>query len=200
MLAKFPPNSIQHCETGMTILRRNCPITLYGSQAQIIPKFVALPGTSSIRVLIFLEDNEVISQRAVEMSAHMLANLSGSIAHEIRNPLAAINHAAQLLDESEEIAEADLRLVDIIHSQSGRMNGIVENILQLSRHEKSRPDIFELVPFLEEISVETKSSLPGIRLTLEIEPEDKERLFYLTAASYTRPFGNYWKMPTTCPP
>ena len=152
------------------------PITVYGSQVRIVPKIVALPGALSIRVLIFLEDNEVISQRAVEMSAHLLANLSGSIAHEIRNPLAAISHAAQLLEESEEIAESDLRLVDIIHSQSGRMNGIVENILQLSRHEKSRPDIFELVPFLTEISEETKNSLPGIRLTLDIDPEEKETL------------------------
>ena len=151
-------------------------MTLYSSQAKIAPKFVALPGNSSIRVLIFLDDNEVISQRAVEMSANMMANLSGSIAHEIRNPLAAINHAAQLLEESEDIAESDLRLVDIIHSQAGRMNGIVENILQLSRHEKSRPDIFELVPFLKEISVETKSALPGIRLTLEIKPEEEGTL------------------------
>lgn len=151
-------------------------MTLYSSQAQIAPKFVALPGNSSIRVLIFLDDNEVISQRAVEMSANMMANLSGSIAHEIRNPLAAINHAAQLLEESEDIAESDVRLVDIIHSQAGRMNGIVANILQLSRHEKSRPDIFELVPFLKELSVETKSSLPGIRLTLEIKPEEEGTL------------------------
>ena len=152
------------------------PMTLRGSQARIVPKFVALPGESSIRVLIFLEDNEVISQRAVEMSAHLLANLSGSIAHEIRNPLAAISHAAQLLEESDEIAESDLRLVDIIHSQSGRMNGIVENILQLSRHEKSRPDIFELVPFLNQISVETKNSLPGINLTVKIDSKDNETL------------------------
>ena len=152
------------------------PITVYGSQARVVPKFVALPGTSSIRVLIFLEDNEVISQRAVEMSAQLLANLSSSIAHEIRNPLAAINHAAQLLDESEEIAESDLRLVDIIHSQSGRMNGIVENILQLSRHEKSRPDIFELIPFLTDLSEETKKSLPGIRLSLDINPDLKGQL------------------------
>jgi len=152
------------------------PMTLHGSQARILPKFVSLPGISNIRVLIFLEDNEVISQRAVEMSAHMLANLSGSIAHEIRNPLAAISHAAQLLEESEEIVEADLRLVDIIHSQSGRMDGIVKNILQLSRHEKSRPDIFELVPFLGEIAAETKSSLPGIRLTMDISPEEDETL------------------------
>jgi len=145
------------------------PMFLRGSQARVVPKFVSIPGSTSIRHLVFLEDNEVMSKRSLEMSAHMLANLSGSIAHEIRNPLAAINHAAQLLNESEEIAEGDLRLVDIIHNQSGRMNGIVENILQLSRHEKSRPDIFELNPFLEALAAETKSSLPGINLTFDID-------------------------------
>ena len=69
-----------------------------------------------------------------------------------------------------------MRLVDIIHSQSGRMNGIVQNILQLSRHEKSRPDIFELTPFLEDLAEETKSSLPGIRLTLDIDASDSKDL------------------------
>ncbi len=153
---------------------KSMPIILKTSQARILPKFVALPGSTSIRVLIFLEDDDVVSQRAQEMSANLLANLSGSIAHEIRNPLAAVNHAAQLLEESEDIAEDDLRLVDIIHSQSVRMNGIVENILQLSRHEKSRPDIFNLIPFLNELEVETKSALPGIRLTVHINAQERK--------------------------
>ncbi len=155
---------------------KTVPIVLKTSQARVLPKFVSLPGTTSIRVLIFLEDDDVVSQRAQEMSANLLANLSGSIAHEIRNPLAAVSHAAQLLEESEDMAEDDLRLVDMIHSQSVRMNGIVENILQLSRHEKSRPDIFDLVPFLEELEVETKSALPGIRLTVQINTNDRKTM------------------------
>ena len=152
------------------------PIVLRESQARILPKFVELPGATRLRVLIFLEDDDVVSQRALEMSANLLANLSGSIAHEIRNPLAAVSHAAQLLEESEDIIEADLRLVDIIHSQSVRMNGIVENILQLSRHEKSRPDVFDLIPFLKDLEVETKSSLPGIRLTLHLNENERRKL------------------------
>jgi two-component system, NtrC family, sensor histidine kinase PilS len=152
------------------------PVTLHASRLRLLPKFVSLPGTTSIRFLIFLEDNDVVSQRALEMSAHLLANLSGSIAHEIRNPLAAISHSAQLLAESEEIVDADLRLVDIIHNQSRRMNDIVENILQLSRHEKSRPDIFELAEFLQELALEIESSLPAIRLTLEIGSGEDEVL------------------------
>jgi two-component system sensor histidine kinase PilS (NtrC family) len=177
MLAKVAPQlstALKKWEENPSV--EPLPIKLYGTKSQILPKFVSLPGTASIHVLIFLEDNEVVSQRALEMSAHMLANLSGSIAHEIRNPLAAVTTAAQLLNESEEIVEGDLRLVDIIHNQSVRMNGIVENILQLSRHEKSRPDIFDLTPFLEELAVESTSSLPGIRLTLDIDPNQGKLL------------------------
>ena len=152
------------------------PVTLDSSQAQVLPKFVSLPGTTSIRVLIFLEDNDVISQRALELSANSLAQLSGSIAHEIRNPLSAISHAAQLLAESDEIVEADQRLVDIIHNQSQRMNGIVENILQLSRREKSRPDIFELTDWLNELALEIEGAMPTIRLDIEIGSSEGETL------------------------
>ena len=152
------------------------PLTLQSSQAQILPKFVSLPGTSSIRVLIFLEDNDVVSQRALEISANSMAKLSGSIAHEIRNPLAAISHAAQLLDESDKIAESDSRLVDIIFNQSHRMDGIVENILQLSRREKSRPEIFELTEWLNDLALEIESALPEIQLELQIGSADRETL------------------------
>ena len=152
------------------------PITLHASQAQVVPKFVALPGSAAIRVLIFLEDNDVVAQRALELSASTLAKLSGSIAHEIRNPLAAVSHAAQLLAESEDIADADARLVNIIHNQSRRMNGIVENILQLSRREKSRPDIFDLTSWLKDVVEEFKGALPAMDIDLETTIRDEEVL------------------------
>lgn len=155
------------------------PLTLHASQAQIVPKFVSMPGRAEIRVLIFLEDNDVVAQRALELSANSLAKLSGSIAHEIRNPLAAISHAAQLLAEVEDMPEADLRLVNIIHNQSRRMNDIVENILQLSRREKSRPDIVDLKVWLEDITDEFKGALPAmtIDLSTDIQSEDVLVLF-----------------------
>jgi two-component system sensor histidine kinase PilS (NtrC family) len=142
------------------------PVTLHTSQAQIVPKFVSLPGTSDIRVLVFLEDNDVVAQRALELSANTLAKLSGSIAHEIRNPLAAVSHAVQLLLEGENIPESDERLLRIIHNHARRMNDIVENILQLSRREKSRPDVINLNEWLEEITEEFRNALPDKSLTL----------------------------------
>jgi len=152
------------------------PVTLHASQAQVVPKFVSLPGSAEIRVLIFLEDNDVVAQRALELSASSLAKLSGSIAHEIRNPLAAVSHAAQLLAESEELPEADTRLVDIIHQQSRRMNGIVENILQLSRREKSRPDIFDLNTWLQELLEEFKGAMPTMEIALAADIGEEEVL------------------------
>ena len=152
------------------------PLTLHASQAQVVPKFVSLPGSAAIRVLIFLEDNDVVAQRALELSASSLAKLSGSIAHEIRNPLAAVSHAAQLLAESEDLPDADARLIDIIHKQSRRMNGIVENILQLSRREKSRPDIFDLHEWLQEIVDEFQGALPAMDIKLDINFGEEQLL------------------------
>jgi two-component system sensor histidine kinase PilS (NtrC family) len=152
------------------------PLTLYASQAQVVPKFVSLPGSIAIRVLIFLEDNDVVAQRAIELSASTLAKLSGSIAHEIRNPLSAISHAAQLLAEAEDIPRSDARLIDIIYKQSRRMNGIVENILQLSRREKSRPDIFDLNAWLKDVVDEFKGAIPSLEIDLDAEVGDEEVL------------------------
>jgi two-component system sensor histidine kinase PilS (NtrC family) len=147
-------------------------ITLKASQAQVVPKFVALPSDRDISTLIFLEDNDVVAQRAIELSANSLAKLSGSIAHEIRNPLSAVSHAAQLLGESDKIPESEERLITIIQNQSRRMNGIVENILQLSRREKSRPELFELSAWLLELLQEFLGAFPDLDLVSDIKIED----------------------------
>ncbi|HKX57468.1 MAG TPA: ATP-binding protein, partial [Xanthomonadales bacterium] len=133
-------------------------VVLETSQANILPTLAFLPGDQKPGALVILNDESVISRRALELSANSLAKLSGSIAHEIRNPLAAMTHAAQLLDESPSITLNDMRLTNIILDQSKRMNGIVENILQLSRQEQSRPEPVELNSFLKSLADEFRSS------------------------------------------
>jgi two-component system sensor histidine kinase PilS (NtrC family) len=147
------------------------PVLLETSQANILPTLAFLPGDEKPGALVILNDESVISRRALELSANSLAKLSGSIAHEIRNPLAALTHAAQLLDESPSITLNDMRLTNIIIDQSKRMNGIVENILQLSRQEQSRPEPVELNSFLKALSDEFRSSqgASGLGFDLLIE-------------------------------
>lgn len=90
-------------------------------------------------ILIFLEDLTVVRQQAAQFKMAALARLTASIAHEIRNPLGAISHAAQLMTESATHAPDEDRLLRIIQDQSRRMNVIIENVTQLSRRDKIRP-------------------------------------------------------------
>ena len=137
----------------------------------VVPRFLRIGNDPDAATLVFLEDDSRVSRKAEELTLASLGRLSASIAHEVRNPLGAISHAAQLLTESEELPDADKRLIDIIITHCARVNGIVENVLQLSRRERSRPEDLLLAPFLDEFMTSFKLAQPlgqdSLRLHLE---------------------------------
>lgn len=108
--------------------------------------------------IIFLEDASLMSERAQKMKLASLGTLTAGIAHEIRNPLGAISHAAQLLDESEHLSAADKRLSNIIQQHSVRINRIIENVLQLSRQKVSNLDTIEINQWLKNFAKDFKAS------------------------------------------
>src|SRR5690606_8756574 len=87
-----------------------------------------------------------------------MGRFSASLAHEIRNPLAAINYAVQLLEESR-TDEADRRLLQIIHQQCQRTNGIVESVLGMARRERANPEHLDLVAFVQRFVSDYRSTL-----------------------------------------
>jgi len=111
---------------------------------EVVPRFTRLAPNDDSHVLIFLDDTSLLSRRAEELTLTSLGRLSASIAHEIRNPLAAIRYSAQLLAESRSMDATDQRMVEIINNHCIRLNEIIENILQLSRRERSRPETLDL--------------------------------------------------------
>jgi two-component system, NtrC family, sensor histidine kinase PilS len=132
----------------------NTSVALAEGAPEVIPRFTQLASHDDSNVLIFLDDTSLLSRRAEQLTLTSLGRLSASIAHEIRNPLAAISYSAQLLAESESMSVEDKRMIEIINNHCGRVNEIVENILQLSRRERSRPESLNLshwvVHFVEE--------------------------------------------------
>ncbi|GAB6197413.1 sensor histidine kinase [Lysobacter xanthus] len=122
------------------------PLRVAADQPDVLPRFTRLQGNSD-QVLVFLDDTSLVSQRAESITLATLGRFSASLAHEIRNPLAAMSYAVQLLEESDDIRPADRRLLEIIHQHVVRMNGIVENVLGLARREPSKPEVVELAAF-----------------------------------------------------
>jgi len=112
--------------------------------------FFSTAMEDSPAVLIILEDMTFISQQAQQLKLASLGRFSASIAHELRNPLGAIAHAVQLLGEEGCLNKEDQRLKQLVINNCDRMNGVIKNVLQLSRREKSQPQIIEVGSFLEQ--------------------------------------------------
>ncbi len=116
----------------------------------IQPHFAPLGGTSPGPTLIFLEDTSLMAERVQQGKLAALGRLSASIAHEIRNPVGAMSHAGQLLAESPSMGPDERRLTDIIRNNSERVSTIINNVLQLSRREATKPTRLTLSDWIEE--------------------------------------------------
>ena len=138
--------------------QEDMPLQLSPDQPEVQPRFARLLADSDL-TLVFLDDATVVSRRAESLTLSALGRFSASLAHEIRNPLAAINYAAQLLEESPAIGEADRRLLQIIHQQCQRTNGIVESVLGLARRERANPENLDLAAFVRRFVIEYRQTL-----------------------------------------
>src|SRR5690554_6879978 len=112
--------------------------------------FTRLDQESGDLILVFIEDMSKVTQQAQQMKLASLGRLTAGIAHEIRNPLGAISHAAQLMEESPHLDKGDLQMLDIIRRHSRRVNGIIENVLDLSRRRAADTELVDVASWLEE--------------------------------------------------
>jgi two-component system sensor histidine kinase PilS (NtrC family) len=138
--------------------------------------FARIQSASGDGTLIFAEDFSKIAQQAQQLKLASLGRLTASIAHEIRNPLGSISHAAQLLRETPELQHEDLRLVDIVIGNAQRTNEVIESVLTLSRGNQARPERIALASWLERFVEELRLRDAAVqpRILVELEPADIE--------------------------
>jgi len=98
--------------------------------------------------LIYLEDLGRAQNEAQQMKLAAMGRLTASIAHEVRNPLSAINQAAQLLEEDGSVAPEGARLLSMIRNNAKRIDRIVGEVLQLNRRDRQQPEVIRLRDFV----------------------------------------------------
>ncbi|WP_251359578.1 nitrogen regulation protein NR(II) [Kangiella sp. TOML190] len=124
---------------------------------RILPRFQKLANKD--RTLIILEDYSEISKRIQQAKLASLGQLTASIAHEIRNPLSAINQASQMFEEFESNTQQEKDLLQIIQRQSKRINNIIENVQMVSKRKMPSRNELVLERFLPSFIHEFKQGL-----------------------------------------
>lgn len=153
LVGEVSPRLLYSLATWRQVERSDNPPSSFvaADGARVIqPHFAPLGGASPGPTLIFLEDTSLMAERVQQGKLAALGRLSASIAHEIRNPVGAMSHAGQLLAESPSIGPDERRLTDIIRNNSERVSTIINNILQLSRREDTKPMRLTLGDWIEE--------------------------------------------------
>jgi len=132
--------------------------------------------------VLLVEDTSRAREQAQQLKLAALGRLTANIAHEIRNPLAAISHAVELLREEKRDEDRE-RLARIIHDNTRRLDRLVSDVMSLNRRDRVSAAPLRLQPWLGGFVAEfaLQEALPAERFVLETRREswvefDREHL------------------------
>jgi two-component system sensor histidine kinase PilS (NtrC family) len=130
-----------------------------------------LEGVASGYSLIFQDLTDMKKLEAeVRLKDRMAAvgELSAGIAHEIRNPLAAIAGSVQVLRKNEALSPQEQRLMSIILRESERLNKSIADFLRFVKPQEKRPAEFDIAASLSE-TLDLLSNSPELSPSHTIE-------------------------------
>ncbi|WP_240914094.1 PAS domain-containing sensor histidine kinase [Microbulbifer sp. SH-1] len=165
---ELSPELLKALDTLNAQVDKNSSVIQGAGQSELRVGLAPLSNNNRVSSLVFLEDNRKLAQQAQQLKLASLGRLTASIAHEIRNPLSAIHHAAELLAESAGISDEDRQLTEIICRHSQRVNQIVENVMQLSRRRTTEPQRLELRQWAEEFLQDYQIGNPQSNIVLTL--------------------------------
>jgi two-component system sensor histidine kinase PilS (NtrC family) len=128
--------------------------------------------------VVFVEDIGRMRQQAQQLKLVALGRLTASIAHEIRNPLSSIGHAAELIDESPNVKDADRRMLEIIQGNVHRLDRIVQEILYLNRRDRAQPDAIESATYLGNFARDFAGTEKIPETSLDVQVRTTQRMWF----------------------
>ena len=156
--------------TGVDLSEPLPPFKVETTQRLLRVRLVRIGSGLNGGTLIYLEDLGRAQNEAQQMKLAAMGRLTASIAHEVRNPLSAINQAAQLLEEDGSVAPEGTRLLSMIRSNAKRIDRIVGEVLQLNRRDRQQPEVIRLAEFMRSITDEIAQAegMPPGSLVIDI--------------------------------
>ena len=122
-------------------------------------------ATADGEVVIFQDVTEVVAmERELRRSERLAAigELSASIAHEIRNPLAAISGSIQVLQPSGPArADESRRLMEIVLREVDRLDRLIGDFLSFARPGEPRIELVPLAELVSEVLAMFEASRPA---------------------------------------
>jgi len=151
------------------------PMSTVALNDKVSARFVLVGHSRKVGAVIFLEDLTRVQAQVRQMKLAALGRLTANIAHEIRNPLSAISHATELLQEEPVTSDTVTRLLSIIHDNTRRLDRMVHDVLKLNRGGREHRRAFKVGAFLqifaEQFCQIEKVPQTLIRLDLKAEPD-----------------------------
>ncbi len=148
-------------------------LKLNTSSRELRIRFLPISESRQQGAVIFVEDWSQIQTQAHQVKLAALGRLTANIAHEIRNPLSAISHANQLLQE-EDNDPAVKRMLQIISDNVQRVDQIIKDVLELNRRDRTNQEIIHLENFVTDFYAQfcAVEKIPNNCFTLEISNTD----------------------------
>ncbi len=101
-----------------------------------------------------------------------LGTMAAFMAHEVRNPLAAVRAAAERLGKDRSDADERRRLLDILGTETARLNGVVEDLLTFARPASIRVAETNLAAVMRETAVIAESVAREREVSVRVDIAD----------------------------
>lgn len=142
-----------------------------GEGKELRLRFMPVGSDARLGTVIFIENWSRVQSQAKQLKLAALGRLTANIAHEIRNPLSAVSHANQLLQEDNQLDYTARRLLEIIGDNVTRLDQIVQDVLLLNRRDRVQTEQIALDSFLRDFREQFCRSehVPTEGLSIKIE-------------------------------
>ncbi len=131
-------------------------------------------GTAQGHVVIFQDVTDVVAMESDLTRSERLAavgELAAKIAHEIRNPLAAISGSVQILESDLDVAGESKRLMSIVVREADRLSNLITDFLRYARPAPTVQATVDVDELFADLIHMIESNLPDtVKLHGEIQP------------------------------